>query len=248
MNLNYDSFPLNIYKEPTTQVLFSKKETLARLGGFNVIKFIMTSAVKRMSGLHLAFVIENLISWYKETKARNGLSKLIQEQTNRVKSMPSTILKESQINLMATSCVTDHLCNVEAGSFASGVESTVKVAAGIFQGKKLPDTLWAANMEKAKKYNHICLVYHVAFLLSVYKACPHAEDTICDLIKEATLDDNQDPLAFSNRKRPILFSSAPYETLEENLSNNLAILSAANGINDDILDPFVKWRNEINAN
>ena len=97
-----------------------------------------------------------------------------------------------------------------------------------------------------EKYEDICQVYHVAFLLTVYKAAPQTREIVEDLIMESLCKDAGGESSFSGKKRPILFADISYKTLEDNETHRLNILSGGTQWEKDIYDPFIKHREKTN--
>lgn len=250
MKLDFNSFPLNVYnKEQSKSLLMSLGNEVpnVRLSNQALGQAILSSFVKHAAGAGLLSLIDSVSIGLKGDKARKCLSNLIIDQTNRVIANPSIILYEAQINLLATSCITDYLASLESGSWGNGVKNIAKSLIGILSLKNPLNVIWESVVEVTNKYNDICQVYFIAFLLNIYNSVPNTESTIKKLIKESLSNDSEGESSFDLKKRPVLFSGSQYESLEDNLKNRIHILSEATNKNKDLYDPFVKSRIDLNA-
>ena len=247
MKLDFNSFPLNIYNEVKAQSLLESvnfEMAKSRSGRFDAVQFIGSSVVKKLCGGSFAFLLENLSMWYNEAKARRCLSKLIDEQVNRVKCDSSALLEMAQANLMISYCVTDYLNGLVSSSCGNAVKSCGKVIAGLFKRKDPRDVIWNSILVETKKWYDICQCYHIAFLLNVYNSIPDSEAEIRSLITESfrsNICEENVPL-FSSKERPILFSNIQYKSLSENLEKRIGVLAAGitKELYDDLYEPFIK--------
>lgn len=247
MKLDFNSYPLNVYNQSAPKSLLNSiggEVPNSRLSSFNLSQAILSSFVSKAAGAGLLSLIDNVSIGLKGQKARKCLSTLIREQTNRV-SHNSTILEEARVNLMATSCVTEQLASLESGSWGNGAKIIGKAVLGLLSFKNPLETIWESVVEVSRKYEDICQVYHIAFLLNVYNSKPSTENVIKRLIVESLCDDSNGESSFSAKKRPYLFSNIMYKSLEENLKNRLSDLNGEAGRNSDLYS-FVKWRRELN--
>ena len=91
-------------------------------------------------------------------------------------------MEEARVNLMSTSCVTDHLPSLESGSWGNGAKNIGKAVLDLLNFKNPLETIWESVVEVSRKYEDICQVYHIAFLLNVYNSNPSTENVIRRLI------------------------------------------------------------------
>ena len=248
MKLDFNSHPLSVYNQSASKSLLSsigREVPNSRLSSFNLSQAILSSFVSKAAGAGLLSLIDNVSIGLKGQKARKCLSTLIREQTDRINRNSSALLDEARVNLMATSCVTDHLASLESGSWGNGAKNIGKAVLGLLSFKNPLETIWESVVEVSKKYEDICQVYHIAFLLNVYNSKPSTENVIRRLIVESLCDDSNGETSFSAKKRPFLFSNIMYNSLEENLKNRLSDLNGEAGRNSDLYS-FVKWRREFN--
>ena len=247
MKLDFNSYPLSVYNQSASKSLLKSvggEVPNSRLSSFNLSQAILSSFVSKAAGAGLLSLIDNVSIGLKGQKARKCLSTLIREQTNRV-SHNSTILEEARVNLMATSCVTEQLAFLESGSWGNGAKNIGKAVLGLLSFKNPLETIWESVVEVSRKYEDICQVYHIAFLLNIYNLKPSTENVIKRLIVESLCDDSNGESSFSAKKRPYLFSNIMHKSLEENLKNRLSDLNGEAGRNSDLYS-FVKWRRELN--
>ena len=256
MKLNFDSFPLDVYDQPSSRALLKSVSDYLpnhKLCGSNLGKALLSSIVKKITGLSMAVTFDSLAIWYYGAKARSCLATLIRTQSDRVKIEASSLTEEAQANLMITSCIMEYLSNLESSSFANGVVNTWKAIAGLCHGKDPRNTIWDAAVELTEKYYAIAQIYHVAFLLSAYHANPTIEDVAIDLIAEALNKDSEGEESFASKQRPCLFSNVQYKSLEDNLTHRLGLISEGRWMDKkmyepfDIYDPFIKSREDSNA-
>lgn len=248
MKLDFNNYPLSVYNQSTSKSLLKSigvEVPNSRLSNFNLAQAILSSFVSKAAGAGLLSLIDNVSIGLKGQKARKCLATLICEQTNRVNSNSSTLLEESRVNLMATSCVTDHLASLESGSWGNGAKNIGKAVIGLLSFRNPLETIWESVAEVSRGYEEICQVYHIAFLLNVYNSKPSTENIVKKLIVESLCNDSNGESSFSTKKRPFLFSDMMYKTLEENLQYRLSALNGEAGRNSDLYT-FVKWRKEFN--
>lgn len=248
MKLDFNSYPLSVYNQSASKSLLNSiggEVPKSRLSSFNLGQAILSSFVSKAAGAGLLSLIDSVSIGLKGQKARKCLSTLIREQTNRINRNSSTLLEEARLNLMATSCVTGHLASLESGSWGNGARNVGKVVLGLLSFKNPLETIWESVVEVSRKYEDICQVYHIAFLLNVYNSNPSTENVVKRLIVESLYDDFNGESSFSAKKRPFLFSDIMYKSLDENLKNRLSDLDGEAGRNSDLFS-FVKWRREIN--
>lgn len=248
MKLDFNSYPLSVYNQSASKSLLNSiggEVPKSRLSSFNLGQAILSSFVSKAAGAGLLSLIDSVSIGLKGQKARKCLSTLIREQTDRINRNSSSLLEEARVNLMATSCVTDHLASLESGSWGSGAKNIGKAVLGLLSFKNPLDTIWESVVEVSRTYEDICQVYHIAFLLNVYNSKPSTENVIKRLIVESLCDDSNGESSFSGKKRPLLFTNIMYKSLEENLKNRLSDLNGEAGRNSDLYS-FVKWRRELN--
>ena len=77
---------------------------------------------------------------------------------------------------------------------------TGKAVLGLLSFKSPLETIWVSVVEVSRKYEDICLVYHIAFLLNVYNSMRSTENVIRRLIIESLCDDSNGESSFSAKK------------------------------------------------
>lgn len=249
MKLDFNSYPLSVYNQSSSKSLLKSIDgeiPNSRLSSFNLSQAILSSFVRKAAGAGLLSLIDNVSIGLKAQKARNCLEALIREQTNRVNRHPFTLVDEARVNLMATSCITNHLASLESGSWDNGAKNIGKVVLGLLSFKNPLETIWESVVEISKKYEDICQVYHVAFLLNVYNSNASTENVVKRLIVESLCNDSNGDSSFATKKRPIIFSNAQYKSLEENLKNQLNFLNDEAARNSDLYS-FIKWQKDSYA-
>ena len=247
MKLYFENYPLNVYEKPASKLLLkSIDQDVPKVQGkrSSIGQIILSSYVSKFAGAGLLSLIDSISIGIKGEKARKCLAELIQSQTTRVKQDPSTLLQEAQINLMASACVTEYLANLESDSVGNGVKNMGKVLLGLLSLRNPLEVIAESVIEDAEKYDSICQVYFIAFLLNVYNTVPQTENLIKQLIIESLYYTGE--ITLDRKRRPVLFSDVQYKSLEENLKNRLSILSPGSKIKWDLYDPFVEWRKELN--
>lgn len=248
MKLDFNSYPLDIYNSSTIQSFLKSIEVETpyyRLSNSSVAETILASFVKKTACVNLLSLVDHVSIGLKGRNARKCLSCLISGQVSRISRSPSSLLDETQINIMAISCVTGQLASLESASWSNGAKNIGKALLGLLDFKNPLDTICESVLEISNKYDEICLVYHVAFLLNVYATIPSTMTIVKKLIIESLCNDNYGESSFSCKKRLVLFSNVQYKSLEENLGYRLGALSATTGWCSD-LRPFVAWRKEFN--
>lgn len=249
MKIDLNKYPLNVYNDGRSkEFLKSLKEDTNCYGLSNASlgQSILASFIRKASGMQLLSLIDSVTIGMKGDRARKCLAELIQIQINTIKKDPSLLLREAQINLMATSCVTDYLSSLESGSWENGAKNMGKAVLGLLQFKNPLNVIWESVLEISKKYDDICQVYHVAFLLNVYNTNTCCENIVKGLISETLCNDMHGESSFSGKKREKLFADVQYKTLEDNLKYRLNILSQIDKENRYLSDPFINWRKEVN--
>lgn len=250
MKLDFNTYPLSVYSQSTSKnilKLIGGCIPQSRLSRSSTGLAILSSFVSRAAGAGLLSLIDNVSIGLKGEKARKCLANLIREQTNRVNRNPSKLLEDAQLNLMASSCVTGYLSSLESASFGNGVKNMGKLLLGLFSLQNPLEVIAESVIEVSNKYDDICQVYHIAFLLTVYNSNTRLEDMIKRLITESLCNDDGGESDFSIKKRPVLFSGVQYKTLEENEKNRMGFLTEGTRGVGDLYDSFVKWRIDINA-
>lgn len=244
MKLDFSTYPLNIYSQSTSKALLSIIEKTIPSYSHSNLTFsqaILSSFVRNMAGAGLLTLVDNISIGIKGERARKGLSNLIQEQTIKVQRNPSILLKEAQINLMVTSCVTDYLASLESESWSNGARNMSRVLLGILRLENPLNVIAESSIELCEKYEKICQIYFIAFLLNIYKANPSTKDTVIKLITESLCKDSNNEKTFSGKKLPLLFSDSPYKSLHDNLKIRINFLSEETAKYNYIYDPFIKW-------
>lgn len=252
MKLDFDNYPLDVYNQTSSKsILKSIGRDVPNLQREHspIINSVLSSFVNKAAGAGLLSFVDSISIGLNGKTARKCLSRLIQAQTIRVKRNPSEIIKEAQLNLMASSCITDYLSYLESGSFGNAGKNMVRSVVAIIKNFSLRsglEELGKAVCEVCDKYDSICQVYHIAFLLTIYNSNPSTEGTIRKLITESLCDDSEGESSFSSKKRPVLFSNVQYKSLGDNLKNRINILSDEAKNDSDLYDPFVKHRIKLN--
>jgi len=249
MKLDFSCPPLNIYTTEKSQYLLNTiNRQLPNSGNnFNYAESVAKSLITQTLGIGVACLVDNISTGLKGKKANKCLSDLIIKQTNRIIKAPSTIIEEAQINIMATLCVTDCLSDVESNSVSLAAKNIGKVALGLIQLKNPLNVISESALEHSSKYDDICQIYHIAFLLTVYNSLPKTEIIIKQLIIESLSKDSSGYQSFSSKDRPLLFSNTQYKSVCENLTYRLdSLIKYAKG-SGDLHDIYIQWRKEFNA-
>lgn len=212
-----------------------------RLSKRSLGESILASKISKAAGAGLLSLIDSVAIGIYGKKARKCLANLIENQTREINCNHARLNEVAQINLMATSCVTDYLSSLESGSWGNGAKNLGKAIFGLLGGKNPLDTIWESTLEISNKYDDICQVYHIAFLLSVYKSNPSLESDVKDLISESLCDDSANNSSFTCKNRMNLFHNRAHKTLNENLEHNLELVRRAPNYSE-LYNPFVKDR------
>lgn len=123
----------------------------------------------------------------------------------------------------------------------NGVKNISKVLIGILSLENPLKVIVKSTMEICRKYEDICQVYHIAFLLNVYKANPNTIDVVKKLIIEALCKDSNSSSSFSTKDRPFLFFDSSSKSLYNNLKERIGFLEKETRTYNIIYDPFIKW-------
>ncbi len=251
MKFNFDKYPLCIYNEPASKSLLESlniEVALPELKHLNPGEVVFTNLIKKATGVgSLPFIFEKIVAWVASEKMHEGLSDLINKQRDRIKQNPSSFVSEAQLNLMATSCITDYIASYEAGSCGKAVENMLKMCKKVFTLKNPLEVLWESAEEVTIKYEGIGQLYHIAFLLIAYNSVPHIRHIVKSLIAESWYDDVEGCGSFSAKGRPVLFANVQYKSVEENLRNRIGVLSLCDFLDKDVFEPAIKKRKELNA-
>lgn len=249
MKLDFSCPPLDIYNQEKAQSLLQdiNRELPDVQGPVTLDESIVSSLITRATGIGAATFIDGISNSIKSKKAKNCMADLIVKQRDRIISNPSSILQESQINLMATQCIIDHLSNLESNSISHTTQNLGKVAVGLLKFKNPLKVLFESAEEQLRRYYGICQIYHIAFLLTVYISLPKSEIIIKQLIIESISKDSEGDDSFGDKLRPLLFSDSPYQSLERNLTHRLDILFEYTRQFGDIYDEFIMSRQKFNA-
>lgn len=143
---------------------------------------------------------------------------------------------------MATSCVTGYLASLESESWSNGARNVSKVLFGILKLENPLNVIAESSIELCEKYEKICQIYFIAFLLNIYKANPSTKDIVIKLITESLCKDSNKEKSFNVKELPILFSDSAYKSLNDNLKVRINLLSEETVKYNYIFDPFIKWR------
>ena len=244
MKLDFSTYPLDIYSDPASKALLSTiEDTIPSLSYSNLSlsQAIMSSLVRNFAGAGLLSLVDNIAIGMKGEQARKGLSNMFKEQAINIQKDPETLVKEAQINLMATACIMEYLTSMESGSWSNGVKNISKVLIGILSLENPLNVIVKSTMEICRKYEDICQVYHIAFLLNVYKANPNTIDVVKKLIIEALCKDSNSSSSFSTKDRPFLFFDSSSKSLYNNLKERIGFLEKETRTYNIIYDPFIKW-------
>ena len=244
MKLDFSTYPLNIYSQSTSKVLLGNIEANIPSYSHSNLTFsqaILSSFVRNLANAGLLTLVDNISIGMKGERARKCLSNLIQDQCNNVQRSPSTLLKEAQINLMATSCVTGYLASLESESWSNAARNMSRVLFGILKLENPLNVIAKSSIELCEKYEKICQIYFIAFLLNIYKANPSTKDIVIKLITESLCKDSNNEKSFNVKELPILFSDSAYKSLNDNLKVRINFLSEETKYNY-IFAPFIKWR------
>lgn len=104
MKLDFNTYPLDIYNDPASKALLSTiEDTIPSL----------SSLVRNFAGAGLLSLVDNIAIGMKGEQARKGLSNMFKEQAINIQKDPETLVKEAQINLMATACIMEYLTSME---------------------------------------------------------------------------------------------------------------------------------------
>lgn len=252
MKLKFDSYPLNIYSDVMSISLLREIDTKipkVQHSRLSISQYILSSFVNKAAGGWAASLVGNAVTGAGAILARNCLAGLISEQVTRTTRNPSLLLREAQLNLMATDCVTEYLSHLECESIGTITKTFAKSVLSMIKNLSFSsgfDEIGNSVIEISEKYDDISQVYHIAFLLNAYCANPKSKEIIIKLITESLCKDGRGSLSFSTKKRPILFSNVQSKTLEENLQNRLFFLIEGTKGIEGLYDPFIKWRKELN--
>lgn len=244
MKIDFSSYPLNIYDAQSSRSLMASIDAQTpkvRLSKRSLGESILASKISKAAGAGLLSLIDSVAIGIYGKKARKCLANLIENQTREINCNHARLNEVAQINLMATSCVTDYLSSLESGSWGNGAKNLGKAIFGLLGGKNPLDTIWESTLEISNKYDDICQVYHIAFLLSVYKSNPSLESDVKDLISESLCDDSANNSSFTCKNRMNLFHNRAHKTLNENLEHNLELVRRAPNYSE-LYNPFVKDR------
>lgn len=249
MKLDFSCPPLNIYTTEKAQYLLNTiNRQLPNSGNnFNYAESVTENLIKQTLGIGVACLVDNISTGLKGKKANKCLADLIIKQTKRIINAPSTITEEAQINIMATSCITDCLSEVESNSVSLAAQNLGKVVLGLIQLKNPLNVISESSLEHCSKFDDICQIYHIAFLLTVYNSLPQTEIIIKQLIIESLSKDSNGNLSFGSKERPLLFSDVKHKSLEDNLLYRLNTLIEYTNGSGDLHDIYIKWRQEFNS-
>ena len=245
MKIDFNSYPLNIYDAQSSRSLMASIDAqvpTVRLSKRSLGESILASKISKAAGGGLLSLIDSVAIGIYGNKARRCLAKLVESQVQEISCSSVSLIDAAQVNLMATSCVTDYLSSLESGSWGNGAKNLGKALFGILEGKNPLDTIWESVKEISDKYDDICQVYHIAFLLNVYKLSPRCEADIKKLIIETLCDDSANSSSFTCKNRTKLFYNKAYKTLNDNLQHNIELLLKAPNY-ADLYDPFFKNKN-----
>lgn len=245
MKLYFDSYPLDIYKDPLAKcILYEINDSIpnSKHSRISVSQAILSSFISKAAGAGLLSLIDNASIGINGVRARKCISKLISEQTKIERYIISSFLEEAQINLMALSCITGYLCSLECGSMGNAVKNAGRTILGLFSLRNPLEVIYESTMEISNKYNDICQTYFIAFLLQFYVEEPENEDLVKKLIVESLCNDSEGNSSFSSKKRPILFADVPEKTLEGNLKKRVSYLEEETKDIEGLFNPFIQWR------
>lgn len=254
MKIDLNSYPLNVYNQQEVRNILETIENHLPNSRFNnsslcqsMLSSCIAKNIGKAAGVGLLSLIDSIEIGQRGLQARECLSQLIDEQVKRVTNTPSKLILESQINIMATACITNYLSSLENSSWSNGVQNIGKAVLGIFQLKNPLNVIWESVLEISNKYENICQVYYIAFLLNVYNSVPQIGDTIKKLIIESLNDDSDGNSRLSTKKMPLLFNNVSNKTLTDNLKTRLDFLKKSVSENKRLYNPFVKWQNNFNS-
>lgn len=245
MKIEFNSYPLDIFDAQSSKNLMNSIDAQIpkiSLSKCSLGESILTSRISKAAGAGLLSLIDTLAIGIYGNKARKCLANLVESQTREINRGSIRLIEASQVNLMATSCVTDYLSSLESSSWGNGAKNIGKAIFGLFEGRNPLDTIWESVKEISDKYDDICQVYHIAFLLNAYKSSPSLVAEIKDLIIETLCNDSSNNSSFSSKNRPKLFYDRTHKTLNDNLSYNLDLIRLAPNYKD-LYNPFVKEKN-----
>lgn len=246
MKLDFTCSPLDIFHSEMSKSLLDSISALIpnNTSQSNVTESIFSTLLSRVISCRAIVEVDNLALNLKYKKAKACLSDLILKQKDKVINEPSSLLHEAQINMMATLCITDYLSHFESRSAGNSVRNLAKVAIGLIGLRNPLDVIYESVRERILRYEDICLIYHIAFLLTVYNSQPTSIRIITQLITEAVLY-NRDQ-TFDSKERPILFSGVQYKSIKENMSYRLDILNEYTNQSGDRYNIFIAWRQKEN--
>lgn len=243
MKLEFDSYPLDVYKQDASKSLLKSISAYLpnnKMSDIALSETILSSFIKKASGVGLLSLIDSISIGIKGGMARNCLSGLDRKQLMNVRYDSSLLLKEAQFNLIATYCVTEYLCTLESGSWGNGVKTMGKALIGLLSLKNPLNVVAEDIDELSKKYEDICQVYHIAFLLNAFINDRQKEEIIKDLIVETLTKDSGGDEHFFSKKRTILFHDSSYKTLMDNIKKCRDSIIKESQKYDGLYSPFVK--------
>lgn len=242
MKIDFNSYPLNIFDAQSSRILMASinaQTPKVRLSKRTLGETILASKISKAAGAGLLSLIDNVFIGIYGNKARKCLAKLVESQVLEISYGSVSLIEAAQVNLMATSCVTDYLSSLESRSCGNGARNLGKALFGLLEGKNPLDIIGESVKEISDIHDDICQVYHIAFLLNVYKLNPRCEADIKYLIIETLCDDSANSSSFTCKNRTRLFYNMTYKTLKDNLQHNIELVRKA-PIYTDLYDPFVK--------
>ncbi len=242
MKINFNSYPFNIFDAQSSKNLMASIDAQipkVLLSKRTLGESILASQISKAAGAGLLSLIDSVAIGIYGNKARKCLAKLVERQVHEICCGSVSLIEAAQVNLMATSCVTDYLSSLESGSWGNGARNLGKALFGLLGGKNPLDTIWESVKEISDKYDDICQVYHIAFLLNVHKLNPRWEADIKNLIIETLCDDSANSSSFTCKNRPRLFYDKTHKTLNDNLQHNIELVCKAPNYTD-LYDPFFK--------
>lgn len=245
MKLDFDAYPLNIYNQPISKCVFkSIGWTINQTTDAQSVcpQDMLSSLLNKATGANLLTLIDDVSIGFLGLQARRCLADMIRLQAINISKNPSSLLEEAQFNLFAISCITEFLCSKESASWGNGIKNLGKIAIGVLSLRDPRNVIWESVMEVSKKYDNICQLYHIAFLLIVFDSRPNLGDFIKKLIVESLSEDSNKDVSILTKQRPLLFSGLTYKTLKDNIKNRAYFIRNEATKYEELYDPFVKWR------
>lgn len=201
IKLDFDIFPLNIYKRKECESLLRSISEDFRIDktkeSSNQITAYFVRKINSYIGADLLNIFSKSAGYAKSIIIQNGLQTMISQEIDCLLSRKTDLISEARFNLIVSFYAVNDLLSNETGSFSYGTNVFVEGVKSMIMNFSITQgfsSMLEDNLNIQKQYKWIAILYFLSFLLNYYfrESSWYIQSDVIKLIKNilAIEDDN----------------------------------------------------------